>query len=265
VKRTFISRLSFICLGVSLVSISTEATQAQGASPQAGNAASALAQLAAAFSGSLTVQSVQLSGTAAWYEGSLEDSGTVNLTSAANGSSQMQLSLATTGQITETQTGTGSSATCQWSGEDAVVHSVDLGNCWRPALWFLPPLSLQPSVLSNEQAITDLGEGTVGSGETVYRHLQGQITPSGSWPSSNALSELISRTTTDIGLDPTSFLPAVLAYSVYPNSGAPVSIPIEIYYSDYHAVAGVQIPFHIERYLNGSLQLDIHVSSATVN
>lgn len=71
--------------------------------------------------------------------------------------------------------------------------------------------------------------------------------------------------TTDIGLDTVSLLPAVLAYSVHPDNGAPVSIAIEIHYSDYRTVSGVQIPFHIQRYVNGFLQLDILVSSAAVN
>ncbi len=264
-KSTFISRFSSVCLGVSLSMVSIQAAHAQATVPQAGNVPGAIAQAASAFSGTVTVQSVQLSGTATWYAGSLEDSGTVNLTAASNGSSQMQLSLATTGQITESQTGNGASAQCQWSGKDGVAHSVDTGNCWRPALWFLPAFSLQPTVLISGQVFTDLGQGSVGSGETVYHHLQGQIAPSGSASSNQGLNGLAQRSITDIGIDPVSSLPAVLAYSVHPNDGSSVSIPIEVHYSDYHAVEGVQIPFHIQRYVNGSLQLDILLSSAQIN
>ncbi len=264
-KISLIFHLSSFCLALSLFTIPTEATHAQGAAPQAVNATGALAQLSTAFSGRLVVRKVALSGTATWYAGSLEDFGTVNLTATDDGSSQMQLTLDTTGAITETQTGKGSSARCQWSGKDGVSHPVDTGNCWRPVLWFLPAFSLQPSVLSNDQALADLGEGTVGSGEVVYHHLQGQILPSGSPSSSKAINEWIQRSTTDIGLDPTSSMPVALTYSVHPNDGAPVSIPIEVRYSDYHAVDGAQIPFHIERYVNGALQLDILVSSASIN
>jgi hypothetical protein len=241
---------------------------AQGAppaSPLTANASSALAQLYAAFSGSHAVHSVALSGEATWYAGSLEDSGPITLTAADNGSAQMQMDLAATGQITESQTGLGSGAQCYWSGKDGVVHSVDAGDCWRPALWFLPPLFLQPSVLSNEQLLVDLGAGTVGTGETVYHHVQGQIVPSAASTPSRGLRALAQRTTADIGLDPTSSLPVVLVYSVHPNGGAHIPVSIEIHYSDYRAVAGVQIPFHIERYVNGSLQLDIQLSAASAN
>lgn len=264
-KTTFSLCPLALCMGISLLAYPADAALAQGAAPQPVNAASALAQLSTAFSGPHVVHSVQLSGTAGWYAGSLEDSGTASLTASSDGSAQMQLALDATGQVTETQTGTGLGAQCQWSGADGVSHAVDAGNCLRSALWFLPALSLQPSALSSQQVFADLGMGTVGSGETVYHHLQGQIVPSGSAPSSQVLSELIQRTTTDIGLDPASSLPAVLAYSVHPNNGAQLSIAIEIHYSDYQAVSGVQVPFHIQRYVNGALQLDILVSSATVN
>ena len=78
-------------------------------------------------------------------------------------------------------------------------------------------------------------------------------------------SDIMQRSTADLGLDPASSLPAVLAYSIRPDNGAPIPIAIEIHYSNYQAVNGVQIPFTIQRYVNGSLQLEISVSSAQVN
>jgi len=227
----------------------------------------AITQVSTAFSGQLVVHKVQLSGGVTYYAGSLKDSGTVTLTATDDGSAQMQLSLGATGQIAETQTGSGSHARCQWLGANQVSHAVDLGNCWRPALWFLPTFSLQPSLLSTEQVFADLGAGTVGSGDAVYHHLQGAVVPTkaASAANSRAFASLITRSTTDIGIDPSSSLPAVLAYSVHPNTGVQVPIAIEVRYSNYQTVSGAQIPFHIERYVNGSLQLDILLSSATID
>jgi len=262
-KASSILRLSAPFLGIAFFAIPADTALAQSAAPQAVSAAGALAQLYAAFSGGHAVNGVQLSGAATWYAGSLEDSGTVSLTAATGGSSQMQLNLATTGQITESQTGVGSTSNCSWAGTDGVAHSVDLGNCWRPTLWFLPALSVQPSALTSETVFADLGSGTVGSVAGVYHHLQGQIMRVGA--TSKPVSDLMNRSTIDMGLDSASSLPAVLAYTVHPNNGAPVSIAIEVHYSDYRAVNGAQIPFHIQRYVNGSLQLDIRVSSALIN
>jgi len=248
---------------VTLLALLLPSTYAQEKAAQGASAEIVLGQLSEAFSGGHAVQEVQISGSAAWYAGGLEDSGSVSLSASTDGSSHMQLSLAATGQKTETQTGTGVNAKCQWAKADGIAHAVDRGNCRRSVLWFLPALSLQPSQLPSSLGVADLGEGTVGSGTTTYRHLQSQSSFS-DLPASIS-KVMIRRSTTDLGLDPATLLPAVLAYSVPSDNGAPVSIAIEIRYSDYRTVSGVQIPFLIQRYVNGSLQLEVRVSSAQVN
>jgi hypothetical protein len=206
---------------------------------------------------------VQLTGTATWHVGSLEDSGSATLSAATTGSSRMQLSLSASGTRTEAQTGQGSDLSCTWAAEDAVAHTIDPGNCWRPVIWFLPPLSLQPSLLPSYFGAVDLGTGKVGFGSDTYRHLQGQLV----LPSlkTKLAGDIMLRSTADLGLDPASFLPAVLSYSIRPDDGAPIPIAIEIRYSNYQTINGVKIPFTIQRYVNGSLQLEIAVSSAQVN
>jgi hypothetical protein len=226
-------------------------------------AASLLNQLSTAFSGGNPVHQVQLTGNASWHAGSLNDTGSATLSAATTGSSQLQLSLSSSGTRIEAESGLGTNLACTWSGEDAVAHTIDPGNCWRPVVWFLPPLSLQPSLLPSYLGAVDLGSGTVGFGTATYRHLQGELV----FPNltSTVASDIMQRSTADLGLDPASFLPVVLSYSIRPDNGAPIPIAIEIHYSNYQAVNGVQIPFTIQRYVNGSLQLEISVSSAQVN
>ena len=134
-----------------LLSTSAALFAATPASAPAGStgasAATLLNQLSTAFSGGNVVHQVQLTGTANWHVGILNDTGTATLSAATNGSSELKLSLSASGPRTETQAGQGSDLTCTWAGEDAVVHTMDPGNCWRPVIWFLPPLSLQPSLL----------------------------------------------------------------------------------------------------------------------
>ncbi|MGA3227982.1 MAG: hypothetical protein ABSC65_29730 [Acidobacteriaceae bacterium] len=227
------------------------------------SAASLLNQLSTAFSGGNPVHQVQLTGNASWHAGSINDTGSATLSAATTGSSQLQLSLSSSGTRIEAESGLGTNLTCSWSGEDAVAHTIDSGNCWRPVVWFLPPLSLQPSLLPSYLGAVDLGSGTVGFGTATYRHLQGELV----FPSltGTLASDIMQRSTADLGLDPATFLPAVLSYSIRPDNGAPIPIAIEIHYSNYQAVNGVQIPFTIQRYVNGSLQLEISVSSAQVN
>jgi hypothetical protein len=252
------SRLYAILFGISLFIVLATSAQAQG-----GSAGGALNQLSMAFSGGKTVQAVQLSGSATWYVGNLEDSGTVSMTASVDGSSTMQLILATTGQRIESQTGSGLDMTYQWAGADGTPHRIASGACWRPALWFLPSLSLQPLLQTGNVAVVDLGLGGVGSSSTIYRHIQSQLRFSGA--PSLMTTDATLQSTTDIGLDPSSLLPAVLAYSVRPDDGSPTQIAIEVRYSEYHRVNGVQIPFHIERFVNRALQLDILITAAQIN
>jgi hypothetical protein len=249
--------------------LTTSATLFAATSPttptgSAGTTATTLLnQLSAAFSGGNVVHHVQLTGTAKWHLGSLEDTGTATLSAATHGSSQLQLSLSSSGTRTEIQAGQGSDLTCTWVGNDGVTHAVDPGSCWRPVIWFLPPLSLQPSLLPSYLGAVDLGSGTIGFSTAKYRHLQGKLVlPS---LTTKLAGDIMQRSTIDLGVDPASLLPAVLTYSVRPDNGAPIPIAIEIHYSNYQTVNGVKVPFTIQRYVNGSLQLDIAVTSAQVN
>jgi hypothetical protein len=223
-----------------------------------------LSQMAAAFTAGQQVQKVQLVGSVVWHAGGSEDSGTASLAVGADGSSTIQFALSNAGTRTEAQTGLGFNATCSWSGSDGVSHTISPKSCWRPAVWFLPDFSLQPSLLPGYLNVADVGSGTVGSGASVYRHLQNQILLSGAAAGTIA-SDLAQQTTTDIGIDPNTYLPAVLTYSVRPDNPSFPPIAFEVHYSDYRALNGVQIPFRIQRYLNGALELDITVESAQAN
>jgi hypothetical protein len=56
-----------------------------------------------------------------------------------------------------------------------------------------------------------------------------------------------------------------LTYSIQPQNAAFMQTAMEIHYGNYQTVSGVKIPFTIQRYVNGSLQLEITVTSAQIN
>jgi hypothetical protein len=229
----------------------------------ANSAASALlGQVSGAFS-SNPVQAVRLSGNATLILGSLKDTGTADLTVSANGSSSMQLALAASGQHTETSTVIGLSASCTWSGSDGLVNQDNSSGCQRPVPWFLPAFSLQQSILSSSLEALDLGAGTVGSSGNIYRHLLLRFSPDATGGAS--ASAIAGWSVTDVGFDSTTFLPAVLSYSATSDSGASDQVAIEIRYLNYQLVDGVAIPFQIQRFVNGALQLDIQITSAQIN
>lgn len=251
----------FLCLA--LTPSLPVGVMAQSPASTATTAGSIAEQLSAVFAGARVIQKVQISGSATWHAGSLEDVGTVNLNASTGGSAQMQLSLGSMGQRTESQIGSGLSSICQWAGNDAVAHDIDASNCWQPALWFLPALSLQPKLMPSDISILDLGIGPVGVSADTYRHVQIH-SEAGTLPTMSS-SQAMQLNQTDIGLDPATLLPSVLTYTVHPSNGVQTPIAIEVRYSDYRTVDGAQIPFHITRYVNGSLQLDILVNSAQLN
>jgi hypothetical protein len=66
-------------------------------------------------------------------------------------------------------------------------------------------------------------------------------------------------------LDASTYLPVALTFNAHPDNDAGTNIPVEIDFSNYQQVNGVQIPFHVQKFLNGPLFLDVTVQSAVVN
>ncbi|HEU5340214.1 hypothetical protein [Edaphobacter sp.] len=220
----------------------------------------AVQQMRSAFSSS-PVTRVTLSGDANWYAGSLKDSGTVTLTAASDGSAQMQLNLGTTGERIESQLAIGPGMKCQWSGPDGKVHQQDYFVCLKPLTWFMPSLGLQSASMPTSITFADLG--TESTPEGSFRHVRAQFASAAFTGDANTVGQL-TATVMDIDLDPASSLPVRLRYSVRPDSGADVKIPIVVKFSDYRNINGTEIPYRIERYVNGTLQLQITLQSSHI-
>ena len=166
----------------------------------------------------------------------------------------MNLALSRMGPRVETLSPTQLSA-CGWSGADGITHISNAFACTYPIAWFFPTLSFHTTSLLQGLTVSDLGNDN-GHGVT-YRHIRRQ-------PTSPGKTLLANEGSTDLYLDTGTLLPALLTYSVRPDSGAEVLISVAIRYSDYRLVNGVQVPFHIERFFNGSLQLSIDIDSAQI-
>jgi hypothetical protein len=87
--------------------------------------------------------------------------------------------------------------------------------------------------------------------------------PGGSGITAAVLPEPLSQT--DLYLDPATFLPVIIAFNIHPDNNALTDIPIEIHFSDYRPVSGVLIPFHVQKFLNNGLYLDLQFQSAAIN
>ena len=69
----------------------------------------------------------------------------------------------------------------------------------------------------------------------------------------------------NIFLDPSSFLPLAITFNTHPDGNALLDIPIELRFSDYRAVSGIQVPYHVQKFLNNGLILDFHVQTVSLN
>jgi len=69
----------------------------------------------------------------------------------------------------------------------------------------------------------------------------------------------------DLVLAPGTLLPEYALFTEHPdNPGINADISVQIAYSNYRSISGVMIPFHIQRFVNGSLVLDFAIATASV-
>ena len=209
-----------------------------------------------ALAGTTTITDLTLSGSATYTAGGDEETGSVTLLASGNLLSRVSLSL-TDGQRTEIRNGPAG----DWIGADAVEHSMALHNCWPDAAWFYPGLSFQ--ALSADPG---LGLGYVGleqkNGLSVQHLRLFRVVAGGS---ASPIAEIETLSAEDIYLDASSYLPLFLDFNAHPDYDFGRSISVEIAFGNYQKLGGIVVPTRIQKYFNGSLLLDLSLSSATVN
>lgn len=71
--------------------------------------------------------------------------------------------------------------------------------------------------------------------------------------------------TTDFYLDSDFLLPVAIVFNTHPDDDATANIAVEIDFSNYRAVSGVQLPMHIQKFVQGTLAVDFTVTTAVFN
>lgn len=230
-------------------------TPATTSDPQALTASS---QAMLALTGGSAVSDVTLNGTATEIAGPSSQNGLATL--EARGFEEQRYDNQAS-QTRVVRNAIGGAPQAAWSGADAVSHPIPLHNTWADAAWFYPALgylsvSAQPNILAKYVGLEQRNGASV-------QHLRFQRILSNGSP--KALASIQQLSTVEIYLDATSYLPLAASYNLHPDDDPSTNVPIEIDLSDYCNVNGVQVPFHIQRYMQGGLVLDFVVSSATIN
>jgi hypothetical protein len=213
------------------------------------------------LSPNITTHDVTLTGSANYIAGSDNETGTGTLEAIASGASSMSLTLPS-GPRTEVRNLTANPPTGTWSGPDGVSHTIAYHNLLNEPSWFAPVAAISRVLASPETVATYVDAETLGSESVQHVSVIQQ-------PAASAVSLtpafLTHVTQVDFYLDSTTSLPAAMTFTVHPDDNALVDIPIEVRFSNYQSVNGTQIPFHVQRFLNNGLVLDLQFQSAVIN
>lgn len=231
-------------------------------SPQAQTVAT---QAMAALTRGLPIADATLNANVTWIAGSDNLTGTGTFQAKGTSESRIDLNL---GDTTRSEIRTFSGGVPQGAWIKAPASAITTAkptpyaqhNCWTDAAWFFPALSSLAQVSNPNAVFSYLGPVQHGGMSTQHIRVSQVFAPD----AKNILD--ISRlSAVDFYLDPASSLPLAIAFQVHADDDMNTNIPMEIRFANYQAVNGVQVPFHIQRMLNGGVVLDVVVTSATVN
>jgi hypothetical protein len=252
-RNAIVFALAFALLYWAAVSHAIAAPQAAVRDPQA---LSVISSSLKALTGSVTVTDVILQTTATYVAGSDEETGTATLTASGNQESLVQLYLSG-GTRQEIRNGPAGA----WIGPDGTVHSMATNNCWTDASWFFPVLTLEAVAANPQESVSYLGPDS-SKGATLL-HVRVASALSGQDATLTAL--IASLSTMDIYFDPQSFLPLALDFTVQPDAGITTYIPVEIRFGNFQNINGALVPLQIQKYFQGTLLLNLVVSSAAID
>jgi hypothetical protein len=205
-------------------------------------------QAIAALTGGTSVTDVTVTGTVTWTSGSDNETGTVTLYGKGQYESRIDLVL-TGGNRSEIVNGT-NAPQAEWTDSSGNTHLYAAQNCVTDAVWFFPVFSSLAFGGNSNQVLTYVGLETL-NGVSV-QHL-------------NSVWYGLALTSMDFYLDATTFLPVQINFNAHPDSDAGTNIPVQVLFSNYQTVNGLQLPYTIQKTFNGTVLLSAQLTNVSVN
>jgi hypothetical protein len=215
-------------------------------------------QAQSALSGATVVSDIKLSAQSAWFAGSARASGSATLKVKGALESRLDITAGASSrsEIRNDSGGPGG----QWIDSNGIRHAAATHNCWTPAGWFAPHAVVQ-GMLDTNIVLHYVGRELRGG--ISVDHVQLHRTNS---EKNQTISQAFEKlSSADVFFDASTHLPQAVIYNTHPDNDYGRDIPVEIKFSDYRSVNGVMVPYRIQRLLQGVLNLDLTVSTATVN
>jgi hypothetical protein len=208
------------------------------------------------------IHDATLTGTARRIAGSDDETGEVTAKALATGESRVDYSYAS-GERSESRRMSPTGVVESWSGPDRSVHAVVPHNAAPLSPWFFPGALLQTLEQRADTALEYVGKETRG-GRTVEHVTIASQVPAYHHP--RVMLTLLQKSArVELYLDVATGFPVAIAYNTHPDKNLAQDIPVEIRFSDYRPVEGVQVPYQIQKYLNHARVLDLKVSTTILN
>ena len=207
----------------------------------------------AALTGGATITDVTLNANVISVIGSDYETGTGIFRAKPNGESRIDLTLSggTRTDVRSVLTGTPIGAWQQNSGKPVPYAQ---HNCWTDASWFFTQFSSLAQFNNLNFALKYIGAEQHNG--VAVQHIQVfQI-------GLNDGGLLQRLSTLDFYLSSSSGLPIAVTFNAHDDSNMNVNVPTELDFANYQSVNGIQVPFHFQQIVNGTVVLDVKVTGA---
>lgn len=224
----------------------------------------------AALNGTSAVADITLTGTATRTVGPDTESGSIVMKAMGAWNSRIDFK-GVSGTWTEVHSAVPPGAPQGYSiGPDGVNHKIAPHNTQTDASWFFPAFSSLIKTSDPRMTVTYVGLETKDDVPMEHFHFMDHFPPMNAalkakLPKGFTPPPLEPLTAVEVYLDPATSLPLLVSFNTHPDNNFLISIPVEIHYLNYQSVNEVQIPFHIQKFFNGTLLYDITIQSAAVN
>src|SRR5690348_13014356 len=242
-----------------LVPSGLNAQQVSSPTPRDPQSITLLQRSLAVLVGTNTIKDVTLNGNATWIAGSDNETGTAILRATSIGQGRIDLSLSD-GQRSDVADISQTVPIGSWCGPDGTWHAMAGHNLLSDPSWFFPTFLISRALSTVSYAITtadaETKDGIAVQHIAVYRQAS-QGDPNAT------LTQNLSRT--DIYLNSSTLAPVAIDFNIHPDNDALTNIPMEIEFSNYQNTQGALVPYHIQRYVQNGLTLDVTVTSVQLN
>jgi len=245
-----------------LVLVSSTLLFSQGQPQSDPQAVSLATQAMAALTNGVAVSDATLTGNVIWTSGSDNETGGAVAYVKGATESRIDLTLSGGNRSDIRNSSNASSPAGEWDDASGNANPYAFQNCWTDSGWFFPPLS-SLSVAGTDPTLILVYIGLEQRSGVSVQHVQAYRYIASKRASTTTFDQQMS--TADYYLNATSLLPVAITFNAHPDSDASTNIAVEIDFSNYQNVNGIQTPFHIQKIWQGNVLLDLTVTSAVFN